>query len=98
MTTSLEGIQSAVAALRDDEHERFSCWFVKSLADQWDRRVEADILAGAWTQPAGKPMVTLQALTQPGSPSRDSGWNRVKERRFAGDALIGGLIGDYLSS
>jgi len=46
MITSIEELQSAVAQLRAEELERFSRWFEAFLADQWDRRIEADILAG----------------------------------------------------
>jgi hypothetical protein len=43
---SVEELQSAVALLPPEDLERFSQWFQEYLADQWDRRIEADILAG----------------------------------------------------
>jgi hypothetical protein len=43
---SVKELQSAVALPPPDESERFSEWFQEHLADQWDRRIEADILAG----------------------------------------------------
>jgi hypothetical protein len=43
---SVEDLQSAVELLPAEELERFSRWFEEYLADQWDRRIETDILAG----------------------------------------------------
>lgn len=43
---SFEELKSAVALLPREELERFSQWFEEFLAEQWDRRIEADILAG----------------------------------------------------
>jgi hypothetical protein len=43
---SVEELQTAVAQLPAEELDRFSRWFEEFLADQWDRRIEADILAG----------------------------------------------------
>ena len=43
---SVEELQSAVARLPAEELDRFSQWFEEFLAEQWDRRIEADILAG----------------------------------------------------
>jgi hypothetical protein len=43
---SVEELQAAVAQLPAEELDRFSQWFEEFLADQWDRRIEADILAG----------------------------------------------------
>ena len=43
---SVEELQSAVAQLPAEELDRFSQWFEEFLAEQWDRRIEADILAG----------------------------------------------------
>lgn len=43
----IEELQFAVAQLTAEELDRFSRWFFEEfLADQWDRRIEADILAG----------------------------------------------------
>ena len=43
---SVEELQTAVAQLPAAELDRFSQWFEEFLAEQWDRRIEADILAG----------------------------------------------------
>jgi hypothetical protein len=43
---SIEELQSAVTRLPAEELGRFSQWFEEFLAEQWDRRIEADILAG----------------------------------------------------
>ncbi len=43
---SVQEIESEVARLPADELSRFSKWFEEYLADQWDRQIEADILAG----------------------------------------------------
>ncbi len=43
---SIEELQTAVAQLPAEELDRFSRWFEEFLADQWDRQIEADILAG----------------------------------------------------
>ena len=43
---SVEELQTAVAKLPAEELDRFSQWFEDFLAEQWDRRIEADILAG----------------------------------------------------
>jgi hypothetical protein len=43
---SVEEIQSAVSQLPAEELDRFSRWFEEFLAEQWDRQIEADILAG----------------------------------------------------
>ena len=43
---SVEELQSAVTQLAPEDLNRFSQWFEEFLADQWDQRIEADILAG----------------------------------------------------
>ena len=43
---SIEEIQSAVAQQPAEELGRFSQWFEEFVAEQWDRQIEADILAG----------------------------------------------------
>jgi hypothetical protein len=43
---SVEELQSAVAQLPAEELDRFSQWFEEFLAEQWDRRIEADVSAG----------------------------------------------------
>ena len=43
---SVDELQAAVSELPAEELARFSDWFEEFLADQWDRRIEADILAG----------------------------------------------------
>lgn len=39
-------LQTAVSMLRREDLEQFALWFEEFLADQWDRRIEADVLAG----------------------------------------------------
>jgi hypothetical protein len=43
---SVEQLQTGVSQLSVEELGRFSAWFEEFLADQWDRQIEADILAG----------------------------------------------------
>lgn len=43
---SVEQLQSAIAQLPAEELDRFSRWFEEFLEEQWDRQIEADILAG----------------------------------------------------
>lgn len=43
---SVEEIESAVSKLSATELTRFSKWFEKFAADEWDRQIEADIRAG----------------------------------------------------
>jgi hypothetical protein len=43
---SVKELQSAVSTLPREELDEFSRWFEEFLADQWDRRIEADIVAG----------------------------------------------------
>jgi len=43
---SVEELETVVSSLSPEELARFSEWFGEFLADQWDRQIEADILAG----------------------------------------------------
>jgi hypothetical protein len=43
---SVEDLETVVSSLSPEELARFSEWFGEFLADQWDRQIEADILAG----------------------------------------------------
>jgi len=43
---SLQELESAVTRLPAAELATFAQWFEEYLADAWDRRIEADILAG----------------------------------------------------
>ena len=43
---SVEELRSAVSQLPANELDEFSRWFEEFVAEQWDRRIEADILAG----------------------------------------------------
>jgi hypothetical protein len=43
---SVEELQTAIIQLPPAELDRFSQWFEEFLAVEWDRRIEADILAG----------------------------------------------------
>ena len=42
----VEELEVIVSRLSSEELARFSDWFEEFLADQWDREIEADILAG----------------------------------------------------
>ena len=46
MVMSVKELQSVVSKLPREELDQFASWFEEFLADQWDRRIEADILAG----------------------------------------------------
>jgi len=50
---SVQEIETAVARLSAEELSRFSQWFEEYVASQWDRQIEADILAGRFDA-AGK--------------------------------------------
>ena len=50
---SVQEIETAVTRLSADELSSFSQWFEEYAADQWDRQIEADILAGRFDA-AGK--------------------------------------------
>jgi len=43
---SVQELESVVSRLSSDELSRFSEWFEEFLADQWDRKIEEDVLAG----------------------------------------------------
>ena len=43
---NIEELELAVAQLPRKELAEFSKWFEEFMADQWDRQIEADILAG----------------------------------------------------
>ena len=43
---SVEELESAVTQLTKDDLIRFNAWYEEYLTEQWDRRIEADILAG----------------------------------------------------
>lgn len=43
---SVRELESAVAGLPPAELEAFARWFENYLADEWDKRIETDILAG----------------------------------------------------
>jgi len=46
VAVSLAELENAVAQLPADDLTVFAQWFEVYLADAWDRRIEADILAG----------------------------------------------------
>lgn len=50
---SLPDLEKAVTALPAEELTTFARWFEEYLADEWDRRIEADIHAGRLDE-AGK--------------------------------------------
>lgn len=43
---SIKELEADVQQLTADELKTFAQWFEEYLADQWDRQIEADILAG----------------------------------------------------
>lgn len=43
---SVQDLEAAVTSLSAEELTRFSQWFEEFIADQWDRRIEQDMLAG----------------------------------------------------
>jgi len=43
---SVEELESVVSGLPAADLARFSQWFEEFMADQWDRRIERDMLAG----------------------------------------------------
>jgi len=43
---SIGELETAVSQLPADDLTAFAQWFEEFLADVWDRRIEADILAG----------------------------------------------------
>lgn len=45
-TVSLQELEAAVTQLPVEDLTAFARWFDEYLADAWDRRIEADILAG----------------------------------------------------
>ena len=50
---SVEDLELAVSGLPAVEFARFREWFEEFAADQWDRQIEADIIAGRFDA-AGK--------------------------------------------
>jgi hypothetical protein len=50
---NIEELEAAVAHLPPSDLARFSQWFEEFMAEQWDRRIESDILAGR-LEAAGK--------------------------------------------
>jgi len=50
---SVEELEVVVSHLSPDDLARFADWFEEYLANQWDRQIEADILAGR-LEKAGK--------------------------------------------
>lgn len=43
---STQELKATVSDLSPDELLQFSEWFEEFMADQWDKKIEADILAG----------------------------------------------------
>ena len=54
---SLNELEAAVSQLPANELTAFAQWFEEYLADEWDRRIEADALNGAFEK-AGKEAVS----------------------------------------
>ena len=47
---TVEELQSAIRGLPAAEVRAFAGWLEEFLADEWDRRIEADLLAGRWDE------------------------------------------------
>jgi hypothetical protein len=43
---TVQKLEIAVSQLSASELMQFSAWFEEFVADQWDKKIEADILAG----------------------------------------------------
>ncbi len=54
---SLNELEAAVSQLPANELTAFAQWFEEYLANEWDRRIEADVLNGAFEK-AGKEAVS----------------------------------------
>ena len=50
---SVQELEAAVTKLPKEELANFSQWFEEFIADEWDRQIEADALAGRF-EAAGK--------------------------------------------
>jgi len=46
LAMSVEELESVVSSLPAAELARFSQWFEEFMADQWDRQIEQDMVAG----------------------------------------------------
>lgn len=51
---SVEELEAAIASLSPEDLARLTDWFENFVADQWDRQIEADILAGRLDAPGRK--------------------------------------------
>jgi len=51
---SLVELEKAVATLPPEELSEFSTWFEKFVADQWDKKFEADVVSGKLDHLAAK--------------------------------------------
>jgi hypothetical protein len=56
---NIEELEAAVAHLPPSDLARFSQWFEEFMAEQWDKRIESDILAGR-LDVAGKRVAALR--------------------------------------
>ena len=43
--SNIQSLEMAASQLSDNELMQFSEWFEEFVADQWDKRIEADILS-----------------------------------------------------
>lgn len=63
---SLQELETAVSRLPADELNAFARWFEEYLADEWDRRIEADIMAGRLDEAGRKADADFEAgLVEP---------------------------------
>ena len=61
VAVSLCELETAVAKLPADELTIFAQWFEEYLANAWDRRIEADILAGRLEEAGSRADVDFEA-------------------------------------
>ena len=66
---SLSELEKAIVQLPEADLAAFARWFEEYMADEWDRRIEADgsltflvdDAQGGWTRPLKRPTRTLMA-------------------------------------
>lgn len=51
---SIEELEKAVSTLPPEELSQFSSWFEEFIADEWDKRFEADVTSGKFDDLARK--------------------------------------------
>jgi hypothetical protein len=59
----LQELKQAVAQLPADEFVAFARWFEERLADEWDRQIEADAIAGKLEQAAKRADADFEGIS-----------------------------------